>query len=419
MFRVFILSLIFLALAAQSASSLDAGRNITQYVMDSWNSEDGLPQNTVTCLLQTRDGYLWFGTEEGLVRFDGVHFTVFDRYNTKEFRQNRILDLKEDRNGTLWISTYGSGLVTYKNGSFQPIVFPEMDTKTWPVHTDGQGSVWAGLYGSGLYKIQNNKISRFTTQNGLSNDFIFCLTEDASGSLWIGTANGLNSIKAGKVKAYPELGLVLSLFADRDGTLWVGTVNGLFRYKDRVWKSYTLEDGLSHVTIRAIHRDHNGNLWIGTDGGGLNRYHNEKFESLGSAAGLPGDRVWSLYEDREGSLWIGMAGKGLCRLRDGKFIVFGKAESLPSDHVWSIQETTDGRYWFGTQGGVAGRQKDGRIVVYSKKDGLPDDEVVAVRETRIGDLWIGTLHGLVKRTDGKMKLFTAKDGLGQNFPWPS
>src|SRR5262249_17844351 len=172
-----------------TAFALDPSRAMTQYIHDVWRTKEGLPQNSVQAICQTRDGYLWFGTQEGLVRFDGVKFTVFDRQLHPDWKSHDVITLLEDRAGNLWIGTIGGGLLRYSNGKFQ----------------------------------------LFTKKNGLSSDYVRSLYEDRNGTLWIGTDDaGVNSFKDGTFVQYKGISnnFVRAIHQDASGNLWFGTDGG-------------------------------------------------------------------------------------------------------------------------------------------------------------------------------------------------
>src|SRR6266404_9816959 len=269
------------ALGGGAALALDPQKAITQYILNSWTSADGLPQNSITAIAQTHDGYLWLGTEEGLARFDGVSFTVFDRTNTSEIKNNIILGLYADKEGSLWIGTYGGGLTRLKDEKFSSFTTKDglSNDIVRAFYEDKEGILWIATYGGGLNKFKDGKFTSFTTAEGLSDDSVWAINEDKGGNLWIGTERGLNKFKDGK------------------------------------FTSFYARDGLSNDIVKRVYEDTEGNLWIGTFGGGLNRFKNGKFTSIKVKDGLSSNIVTSLYEDNEGSLWIGSEGAGLNRLR--------------------------------------------------------------------------------------------------------
>ncbi len=181
----------------QTARGLDPSRNLQQYILDSWQIREGLPQNTVQAIAQTRDGYLWIGTQEGLARFDGVQFTTFDRRNTPELKSHYILSLLADRVGRLWIGT-NNGLVLYEGGKFTRFTAPHAPSDVYIRHLymDERNRLWIGTDLGGLNLYQGGKFSAYTTKNGLSHNFVRATCLDRSGNLWVGTdGGGLNRMR--------------------------------------------------------------------------------------------------------------------------------------------------------------------------------------------------------------------------------
>jgi ligand-binding sensor domain-containing protein len=217
--------------AAFACWGLDPQKDIGQYIIDVWNTESsGLPQNSVLSLVQTRDSYLWIGTYEGLCRFDGLNFTVFDKSNTAEIQNNRMLVLAEGPDGALWIGT-PNGLLCRRDGSFR----------------------------------------NYTAADGLSGDFILSLAFDLHGCLWIGTTEGLSRYQGGafrRIQATDEgdPSYISALCADRSGTVWVGASSGLYEYRYGRFIHRPLPGGQADNTIWSLCMTRSGTLWIGTAG---------------------------------------------------------------------------------------------------------------------------------------------------------
>lgn len=227
---------IFLAGAsAEKAYALDSRKALTQYNLDVWETKHGLPQNSVQTIVQTRDGYLWLGTQEGLVRFDGVQFTVFDKKNSKAIKSNYISVIIEDREAALWIGTLG-GLVRLKDGKFKIYTTNQglSDNNVRSIYEDREGILWVGT-DQGLNRFENGNFTVYTTEEGLSNDNVKAIYEDKEGTLWIGTlSGGLNRFKGGKFEAFTiKEGLfddvVYMILEDRIGNLWMSSNKGIFR----------------------------------------------------------------------------------------------------------------------------------------------------------------------------------------------
>jgi ligand-binding sensor domain-containing protein len=212
----------------QTASGvLDSGQSITQLVHDVWRIEDGLPQNSVRAIEQTRDGYLWLGTEEGLCRCNGVNFKVFDKRSVSAFRENQsIRALMEDSHGTLWIGTMGGGLVWYRDGEFQS-VGPSTGFSGTVVGAFAEGSdgeVYIGTSDDGLYVYRDDTFNRVPLADSEDPVFVRSLAHDRYGAIWVGTRDGLFRINHGRVTSFdtgdglPD-NTVMALNGDEDGSL--------------------------------------------------------------------------------------------------------------------------------------------------------------------------------------------------------
>ncbi|HYI12023.1 MAG TPA: two-component regulator propeller domain-containing protein [Thermoanaerobaculia bacterium] len=396
----------------KSAFATDAARALTQLRFSVWTSDSGLPQNTVDAIVQTRDGYLWIGTEEGLARFDGVRFVVSDRQSAPALRSSFVSSLFEGPDGTLWIGTYGGGLARLRNGRIEAF-HPELlgTDRLRGMHATADGGIFIATAGGGLLRIDGEKVTRFTTRDGLPTDRIWALEGDGAGGLWIATHGGGVVRWRGRgvqQRLTTREGLpndfARALLRDRDGTLWIGTDGGgLAAWRDgAIVRVLTTRDGLPSNLIRSLQRDHDGNLWIGTDGG-LARWRGVRADAFGVAEGLPSPIVRAVVEDREGSLWVGTTG-GLVRLSDTRFLSFTRKEGLPIDGVRPILEDRTGRIWVGTEGGGLCTILPAPVRCFTKNDGLPHDTVYALAESRDGSLWIGTDGGGVARLrDGRVE----------------
>jgi ligand-binding sensor domain-containing protein/signal transduction histidine kinase len=397
--------------AASNALALDPNKLLTQYMRDAWTTASGLPQNAAFSIVQTRDGYLWFGTLEGLVRFDGLEFTVYDSANTPEMPNANITALYEDHEGALWIApgglysppAKGNTLLCYKDGKFQP--YTEQDgypgDPAMAICGAREGGLWIAT-SKGLCRFKDGRFHSYTTKDGLSGDSILSLYEDREGTIWIGTNHGLNQYKDGRFIAFdPHSPLsqqaVKAIHEGKDGSHWIGTPSGLSRLKDGQLTNYTTKDGLPENEVMAINEDRDGNLWLGTAHGHLTRWRDGKFsESLN----LADDPVWSIYEDKEGSLWVGTYTGGLHRLRDGKFTTYTTVEGLLSDSTWGVFEDNEGNVWISTSKGL-NQIRDGQMKSYTRKDGLLETGVSKVYQDSQGSLWVGTTAGLNQFKDGK------------------
>jgi ligand-binding sensor domain-containing protein/signal transduction histidine kinase len=417
---LYCLQLIFLLLLSGSWTTfaLDSQRELSQFSHEAWLTENGLPQNTVHSIAQTKDGYVWIGTEEGVARFDGVRFTVFDKQNTPQLKSNYIRSLLADRQGALWIGT-AEGLVRMMNSTFTLFTTNEgLPSNTiQAVYEDREGNLWVAT-ATGLGVFKSGGLTTFTTKEKQIGGSIQALFEDAGGALWIATPYGVGKIKDDKFTNYTVrdgLGSnsVRAIQQDRDGTLWFGSLGGLTSYSRGRFATYTTKDGLPNDRIISLHAGRDGGLLIGT-AGGLCRFIDGHFSGLNPADALSTNTILSLLEDLEGNLWVGTESGGINLLKDTKFTTFTVRNGLSNDLVKSIYEDRDGNTWIGTDGGGLNLLKDGKLSVYTTRDGLSSNVVLALFGDAAGNLWAGTPEGLNRFSNGKFTVYTAADGLPNN-----
>lgn len=357
--------------------ALDSSRELSQFGHEVWLTENGLPQNTVHAIAQTSDGYIWIGTEEGLARFDGVKFTVFDKQNTPEIKSNYIRSLLADRQGALWIGT-----------------------------------------AQGLVRMLQGKFTLFTRNDGLPSETIQAVYEDRESNLWVATANGLALLKSGGLSTFTTKerlisGSIQALLEDSEGALWIATPYGVGRIKDGQFTNYTVRDGLGGNSVRAIQQDRNGRIWFGSLGG-LTSFDGNRFTNYTTRDGLPNDRIISLQADRDGGLLIGTA-RGLCRFSDGRFTGFNPGEALSTSTILSLLEDVEGNVWIGTESGGVNLLKETKFTTYTVANGLSNDLVKSIYEDGDANIWIGTDGGgLNLLKNGKLHAYTTRDGLSSN-----
>ena len=604
----------------------------SHFIVDSWSTGQGLPQSSVISVIQTRDGYLWLGTLNGLVRFDGNRFTVFDEEKTPGLNSDRIIYLFEDSHtnlwigtdttgvglvedgqiknfevgragqegkltsvcedatGTVWFYTADSHLARYQKGKMETLAlnFPtppicrmiaaEKSGALWVADVSGMfsirpenfnpqaivvdesvraerldfilasrnGGIWrlmdgrvqkwktgglekdfgaypwgnsvvkaacedaagnliVGTLGAGVFWYDaNGKYERISKEQGLSSAFVLSLCMDREGNLWVGTdGDGLDRVKRKIFNAPAELhpwpaqslsedargglwmtfgalgasywwtnsprdfhvgsyqnawsvlvdheqhvwigtwdeGLfqfqtnhfgpapgaeilgrrIFALFQDHNGQLWAGSQNGLARRDGQSWKMLTMRDGLSENAVRAIVEDAAGNLWVGTEGHGLNYFKGGKFISYQQTDdGLPGNDISALCLDKDGVLWVGTFGHGLARFKNGKWMRYSTRDGLVSNSVGFIIEDDAGNLWIGSNAGlmrIEKRSLDDYVPgttnviscrTYGEADGLPTRECsigaepAAIR-TQDGRLWFPTVKGAVSVNPVELK----------------
>ncbi|MCP4213494.1 MAG: response regulator [bacterium] len=417
--------IVLLLLLTTFALCLDPNKKVTQYIHHQWNQENGLPQNTVGAITRIANGYLWLGTHEGLMRFDGVRFEVFDKKRVREFSNNRVERLCRDREGNLWIGFDTGGLAHMNSGTGIFKVYTTKDglssNRISALYEDRDGILWIGTNGGGLNSFNKGVFKHYTAKQGLSANYIRAICRDGEGSLWVGThAGGLNRLKNGKFTGFTIAnGLpgnrVNALLIDHQGKLWIGTNSGLSLMTNGVFANYSSEDGLSGNFITSISQDRQENLWIGTEGGGVSRMTNGLFFPFTTTRGLSNDFVMSLFVGPEDCLWIGTRGGGLNSLKNGKFTVFTTREGLTGDSTLPVYEDRKGNIWVGTVKGAncitrRSRYPDDYVV----KHYLPKKVILAIHQDRQGTMWFGSPTGVSRLKNGIFTDYTTKDGLSNN-----
>jgi len=422
--KVFFVRLFFLFLAFSSClMALDPAKPATRYKVQVWNRENGLPSNSVYAIRQTQDGYLWIGTQNGLLRFDGVRFELYKRARTHWLESDVIRVLYEDPKGTLWIGTDSGGLTSCKEGEFvtYPVTkYPALN-RIRAINRDQWGNLWIGSFSGGLTCFNNGRFTTYTTKEGLPHNQVRCICRDDNGNLRAVTTEGIiKLLKPGHFEPISPKNLLpylktACLYREKEGELWVGTgAKGLFCLEKGSVTAYGIKEGLPHLTITSLYEDRMKNLWIGTDGGGLTRIYNRKLITLSKSIGLANCSVLSIYEDREGSLWVGTLDRGLHQLRDNIFTTYTTKEGLAHNDTGCIYEDRAGDILIGTKGGLS-RLSDGVFTSrLTSKDGLLNNDVSCLFEDPTGTLWIGTWGGLHKLKNGKLTPVTLKHGLSDN-----
>jgi signal transduction histidine kinase/streptogramin lyase len=400
----------------RGALALDPQKNLTQYSRTVWSQQHGLPQDTIRAIAQTTDGYLWLGTDEGLARFDGYEFVVFNKDNG-DLPGNSITALAAARDGSLWIGT-ANGLTCYRDKRFHTYTTKQglPDNAITALVADHTGTLWivAGVY---LSRYRDGKFTNLAPGPDLPVTAVRAIREDWRGDLWVGGFGGVGKLVGGRFLPVVDaagLGgnIVTSMLMDRHDHLWMGGTLGLIeRSPAGKIRKYTERDGLPNGSVPALWQDRDGNIWVGTNAG-LARLEGGRLVTSSGEGGFPREMVRCLFEDREGDLWVG-TNSGLNRLRDDVFTVYGKSEALPSDEPNTVFQDRGGRIWVGFREGGLLLFWGERPRLFTTSDGLPDDDVFSIRESRTGDLLIGTRGGLARMHGLHFDNYTPPDPLGR------
>ena len=432
------------------------GQNYTTRV---WQTQDGLPQQTVQAVAQTPDGFLWIGTTGGLLRFDGSRFVTFDRGNTPALKENSIFSLLTAADGTLWIGTEGGGLVRLRGGVFRSFGVADglLDGFVRTVLEDRAQRIWIGT-DNGLFQLANGRseqVVRVDATNMLAPIAVHALAQAKDGTVWVGGSK-LVAVRGTVATDYPLVGeysetRVKSILQTRDGIVWVGTVSGLQQLLPDAPRFIRFAGVQS--TVRTLRQTSDGALWIGTIGQGAYTVRGGRLASVdsGRAGGvhLPSKTVLSLFEDAEDNLWMGTQA-GVLRFSrsavelvalpdasDSDFetisrdtddtlwaagthlshLVNGVATptTLPELHgarVRNVFRGGDGTFWVGTDGSGLFKLRPGEATEhYTTANGLVNNFVRGILQAANGDLWIATDEGVSRLSSGQFRNFTVQDGL--------
>lgn len=408
-------------LLALPAFALPSGKSIWEYDRRIWQTQDGLPEDTIQAMTETQDGYLWVGTREGLARFDGFRFVVFDHSNTPAFGDDSVLSLYPAKNGALWIGTEGGGLVRLMNGVFTAFNAQRglTDGFVRAIHEDRLGRLLVGT-DHGLFRLQGDRFIRIDGKGGLPLISVHAITEDRQGRLWVGgsglyviSREGVKRIRLDQTAAADQ---IKSIFESRDGTIWVGTYAGLYRLK----QGKILHTPFDRDVEANILEDRNGNVWVGWVGGGLSRFHGGSFITYHAPGVLPNNTVLSIFEDSDRDLWVGTE-NGLLRISDTGVSVLENKDGLSLgnastiyENVCTIYDAPDGTLWIAN--GHLYRIMGFRLVPFAIPSNAGKIKVRTVFKDRRGDLWIGTGgQGVVEIRHGSVTEYTTRQGLINDF----
>ena len=423
------------------------------YFTRTWQVEQGLPQNKVTAVVQTRDGYLWVGTYNGLARFDGVSFTVFDENNTPDLHSSRITSLFESAEGTLWIGTENGEVAQYQDGRFTavPLHVNWSGGKIYAITADNAGDVWLLNEAGELARARDGKV--LSPASGIVSKVV-ALARSEEGTIWVEREGVVSALQDGRLTVEITTNdYVQGICAAHGGGFWVASNSNVRKWKDGKWAGDlggapwgwdvvanltetsagvlvggTSGDGLwlffaGQTNTPALHFDHTSglpsdwvlstwedrekNLWCGT-GAGLAAIRPSNLETISPPDKWKGRPVLSVLPAPDGALWVGTEGAGLYRLQSGGWTNFNADQGIRNSFIWSLAADDRGKIWAGTWGGGLFVQKDG---AFDFAPGLGNVLLPAPALLFLQDeLWIGTPAGALRYQNGRVERFTELAG---------
>ncbi len=401
-----------------------------------FGAAEGLIQSQVHTILEDNDGYMWFGTVNGISVFDGREFrslTVKDG-----LAANFILSGAKDKEGNLWFG-HRNGMLTkynWQTKKLEKIYLSESlrdstSTKITSLFTDKEGRLWIATEGWGAYYFEGDSLRQLNMKNGLATNNVSAISQDIQGRIWLGT-DSLISLYDPAVNQFDTLKLknkdneisVTAFLSDFNGQMLIGAQgSGLYLYRPDLHKTYlvTKSEELFDRKISAIFQDHSGRIWLSSEFSGVAystkiKENKITFKLMTTANGLPFDGNNIITEDREGNLWFGTSGRGAAQLRDRRFELWTPGENEEEKSVWSIFIDSKGNHWFGTGDGVIVLNKNAqKILQFKEYEGKRLNDIFIIRQDNTGKIWFtSNLSGLyyVDLQRKKIHPFTLPDTLG-------
>src|SRR5271167_4216461 len=403
--------------------ALDTSRQISQYGHTAWRIEDGIFAGAPNVMAQTTDGYLWIGTQAGLMRFDGVRFVSWQPPKGSELPSSRINSLLGARDGSLWIGT-SAGLARWRNGNLTN--YGDATGSIMAILEDRTGAIWiarANLSDTKgpLCKVTDTGLRCYGRNDGLPLPYAVTLANDSLGNVWLAGGAMVSRWPTSSADRYVPAALnpaenfngVVALARGPDGSVWVGVVHagkggGLQQLAHGTWRPFITPrfDG-STLEVTALLVDRDGSLWVGTLNRGIYRIQANKVDHFRSSDGLSGDAVSGLFQDHEGNVWI-VTSRGIDSFHDIRVASFSTRQGLSTDQVNSVLASRDGTVWIGNYS--LDILRSGKITSIRPRNGLPGREVTSLLEDRAGRLWVGVDSELSLYEQGKFTKIHTRDG---------
>jgi ligand-binding sensor domain-containing protein/signal transduction histidine kinase len=361
-----------------------------------YSLREGLPDPFIKSIYQDSSGYLWFGTYNGISRFDGKEFKNF--FVKDGLLDPLIIDIMESRSGITWFISPRSEAVGLKDGEFQHRINAEGLPKDglYCIAEAPDGSLWIGSY-KGAHKISTDStVTLLSRKNGLLSNIILNILPAKDGSIWFASLPGVSRLRNGKIENFTSASgrpivNIPALKEDKKGRIWCFSEDqGVFVFDGKQFRSYTTADGLASNNVYCSMVDGYDRIWFGTNKG-ISIFSNGSFTNFTTQNGLSTNSISSLFEDNEGNIWIGSR-IGVSCLKSMQIVNFTRHKGMNDILVYDIIEDRNGRFWIGSEDGLC-LYHEGKTRVFSTKDGLTNNTVFGLMEDRRGNIWIATDGG--------------------------
>ena len=398
-------------------SNLDPNKKLSQLVLRSWNTEDGLTSESANDIIQTADGYIWIATYTGLHRFDGKDFTLFNSQNSS-IPSSNALSLALDKKGELWVGTL-HGIVRYDDGEFETP--PELEKimnfgieKMFFTKTD---ELWFSTKSNHLFRYSEGRLKEFTHVFEIGNSTVLSINDDLLGNVYFGTDDSQMIIYSKtkyiqKIQLEADINGVNALYNYQD-LIYIGTGRGLYTWDGEM---ISKSDILPNTTINTLQIDSTSTLWMGTMRG-LFRYQQSTrlLDSLTEESGMPNNIVRDLLFDQQGNLWVGTYRSGIFFLADGSITSFTQNDGLETNIISNVTTFGDDAYLLGNENGVLNLLKDGVISTYQPPIPIPSERLKHLMTDNTGRIWVSTYGGLLVLDGSRSRHFQTSNGFPDNF----
>ena len=413
--RFFLLAIISLFIQGSIYSQTSVS-SLNEYSIQVWTTDEGLPSNNLRTVIQDSRGYIWVSSFNGLMRFDGNTFDIYDSDVIPELKSNGFSAIAEDTLGNLYFGTLTSGIVRYDGSSFTIHNIDSSFSKSiTSISVDSKSNIWVGTKNSGLYTLDpNNEHLNFIEEELLSSATISSVLESAAGEIWYATSNdGIIIHKNDQFTQLVVSGLEINTIKQHNGVICIGSSNGVLKYVNEAWQ---MVKGTEGYFVNDIDFDSFGNLWVATETGLIRITSSGIAEYFTEANGLPSRQISSLLFDSEGNIWLATKRGGLVVLRKSNFINISTENGLSSPFINTVAQLQGGAMAIGSDNGDVDIMRFDALSKMSIKTNLSYVSIKNILQDRQGNIWLATYRGVLKINEDGEELLTTNEGMPSNSP---